>query len=359
VECDDRRSPASVTGKLLDNPTAYSFFQAIRLLRLHTGNCTGKDLEAFYRDHLRARPQLSLGFPATDLTNIDEDVRDGEEHYRLEATFLGLYGASSPLPTFYTEELLDEASNDKSVTRDFVDILNNDFYVQFFRAWCRSRLMVKAIDEKDDSWLERLDCLLGFGHAETRAAVPAECRQYRHIGLMTQYPRSALGLKTYLKDGLELSNVRVEQCVLRKVKIPVDQRFSLGVDINVLGEKSWIGEETEDRKGKCAVVVRDLDAIRYHDLLPGWEDGEILDNMVRGYLVEPYEYDLVLEMRPGEAHTAILGGEMWGGLGCDTWIFSGERLDHAEATFPNKGGQVNAVAKEPIVSLREQIQAHA
>lgn len=342
MECDDRRSPASVTGNLLDNPTAYSFFQAIRLLRLHTGNCTGKDLEAFYRDHLRARPQLSLGFPATDITAIDEETRDGEEYYRLEATFLGLYGSSSPMPTFYTEELLDEMSDDKTVTRDFVDILNNDFYVQFFRAWSRSRLMIKALDENDDSWLERLNCLLGYGHAETRSAVPEECRQFRHIGLMTQYPRSALGLKTLLKDALDLSDVRVEQCVLRKVKIPEDQRFSLGVQTNVLGDRCVIGEELDDRNGKCAIVIQGLDAMQYHKVLPGWGDGDKLDNMVRGYLVEPLEYDLVLGMRPGEAHTATIGGEMWSGLGCDTWIFSGERLEHAEATFPNEGGQVKA-----------------
>lgn len=342
MECDDRRSSASVARDLHDNPTAFSFFQAIRLLRLRAGSCTGRSLEEFYRDHLRVRPQLSLGFPATDITRIDEEQAPGGERYRIEATFLGLYGASSPMPTFYTEELLAEASEDRRVTRDFVDILNNDFYTQFFRAWSRSRLMLKALDEQDESWLERLNCLLGFGHPETRASVPEECRRFRHIGLMTQYPRSALGLKTLLKDSLDLAHVRVEQCVRRKVRIPRDQRFKLGVEFNVLGEQSWVGEELDDRSGKCAVEVGGLDAARYHDLLPDQGSGLELDNMVRGYLVEPFEYDLVLRLQPGEAHTAVVGGEMWSGLGCDTWIFSGDRLDHAEATFPNKGGRVRA-----------------
>jgi len=345
VECDDRRSSDSVTGKFIDNPAAYSFFQAIRLLRRHSGACTGKELEAFYRDHLRTRPQLSLGFPATDLTRIDVETRDDQEFFHLETTFLGLYGASSPMPTFYTEELLEEASEDKSVTRDFLDILNNDFYVQFFRAWSRSRLMIKTVEEKDYSWIERLHCLLGFGHAESWEKLPEECRRFRHIGLMTQYPRSAMGLRTLLKDALELSSVRVEQCVLRKVKIPADQRFALGEQANVLGEGAWIGEQLDDRMGKCAIEIRDLDAERYHDILPGWKDGTKLDNMVRGYLVEPFEYDLVLEMKPGEARTAVLGGETWSGLGFDTWVFSGESMERAGATFPNEGGQVNAAPR--------------
>jgi len=32
---------------------------------------------------------------------------------------------------------------------------------------------------------------------------------------------------------------------------------------------------------------------------------------------------------------------MWSGLSLDTWIFSGDRLEHAEAVFPNEGGQVH------------------
>ncbi|SMF09441.1 type VI secretion system baseplate subunit TssG [Desulfovibrio gilichinskyi] len=340
MDSNDRKSSASITGDLLDNPTQYSFFQAIRLLRLHSGGCTGKDLEAFFRDHLRVRPQLSLGFPATDLTYAEEEKHEDGDTYRLEATFLGLYGASSPLPVFYTEELLNEASEDKSVTRDFVDIINNDVYACFFRAWSRSRLMVKVVDEKDFSWLERLYSLLGFGHRVMIDSVPEECRSFRHIGLFTQYPRSALGLCTLLKDALEHKNIEVQQCILRKVKLPEDQLFSLGVDSNVLGERSWIGEELDDRTGKLAIVVRELDDVHYHKLLPGDGDGQRLDNLVRGYLVEPFQYDLVLEMAAGEAKTAILGGEQWSGLGCDTWIFSGERLGSARATFPNKGGHV-------------------
>ncbi|WP_319777057.1 type VI secretion system baseplate subunit TssG [Maridesulfovibrio sp.] len=333
--CDDRKPSASVTGKLLDKPTGFSFFQAIRLLRLHSHTCAGKELEEFFRDHLRVHPQLSLGFPATDLIDIEHEEGD---LYRLETTFLGLYGASSPLPVFYTEELLAEASEDKSVTRDFLNIINNNAYVQFFRAWSRSRLMIKAVDEEDHSWLERLDSLLGYGHHKAFSHVPPECRRYRHIGLLTQYPRSALGLETLLKDSLQHRDIHVEQCVLRKVKIPEDQRFCLGENSNLLGERSWIGEELEDRNSKLAVHLRNLDSGRFHQFL--FNDGRKLDNFVRSYLVEPFKYDLVLEMKSGEANTTVLGGEQWSVLGCDTWIFAGDYLEHAKASFADKRGHI-------------------
>jgi len=150
-----------------------------------------------------------------------------------------------------------------------------------------------------------------------------------------------VGLETLLKDSLQHGDIHVEQCVLRKVKIPDDQRFCLGVDSNVLGERSWVGEELEDRNSKFAVHLHELDSGRFHQLLPGATDGDKLDNLVRGYLVEPFKYDLVLEMMPGEANTAVLGGEQWSGLGCDTWVFSGNYLEYAKASFPNKGGHVH------------------
>ncbi len=336
-----RQPSASVINDLFEHPAGYSFFQAIRLLRLDAGNCTGSDLEHFFRDRLRLFPELSLGFPATDLTRIERNQEDTDDPYRLEATFLGLYGASSPLPMFYTEELLDEAAEDQCVTRDFFNILNNTIYIQFFRAWSRSRLMLKAVDEEDRSWLERLDCLLGYGHQKAFAKVPPECRQYRHIGLLTQFPRSALGLSTLLRDALGHRDIYVEQCVLYRICIPEDQRFRLGEGSNLLGERSWLGEELEDRNGKCAVHVRHLDSTTFHRLLPENTGGKKLDNLVRGYLVEPFKYDIILELRAGEARTVQLGGGQWGQLGYDTWLFSGESLEGARVSFPNKGGHVH------------------
>ncbi|MFO8111269.1 MAG: type VI secretion system baseplate subunit TssG [Desulfosalsimonadaceae bacterium] len=67
---------------------------------------------------------MSLAFPPADIDRIQE--MDLQEHsgYEITANFLGLYGISSPLPTFYTEELMHEAAEDESVCRDFIDVIN-------------------------------------------------------------------------------------------------------------------------------------------------------------------------------------------------------------------------------------------
>ncbi len=75
---------------------------------------------------------------------------------------------------------------------------------------------------------------------------------------------------------MQHAKIHVEQCVLRKVKIPEDQRFFLGQSSNTLGERSWVGEELEDRNSKFAVHLQRLDSASYHRLLPGAESGDKL-----------------------------------------------------------------------------------
>ena len=65
---------------------------------------------------------------------------DADGRYRIEANFFGLYGVTSPLPTFYTEDLIDEMRQGHSAGRDFVDILHAALYPLLFRAWEKHRI---------------------------------------------------------------------------------------------------------------------------------------------------------------------------------------------------------------------------
>lgn len=334
---ENRRAVPPVVQGLLTQPTGYSFFQAVRLLRLWACGPDGgfPTPDEFYRARLRIRPYLSLSFPATDMTDIAWQSA-GEDDYRIHitATFLGIYGTGSPLPTFYTEELLEELGDDRTVSRDFLDIFNQDFYVHFFKAWTKYRLMFKVLEERDADYIERLYCLLGLGHRELRRAMPHHDRTLRYIGLFTQFPRSALGLKTMLADLLAGPRVEVHQCVLRWVPIPEDQRMILGERSCTLGQDCWLGEQIQDRMGKVVIEVGDLDADKFHDLLPGRTLHDQVESLTAYYLVDPVEHDLRLKVRPGEVRPAQPGAGTWACLGYDTWLFSGELAQEAVVDLP-------------------------
>ena len=337
----DRGTLPALIARLAEKPQGFSYFQAVRLLKLWAGASDAAGADVFYDDSLRVRPHLSLAFPGSDLTEVSvgEAEQGASPRIDITATFLGLYGTGSPLPSFYTEELLDERSDDKSVSRDFLDILGNRTFVHFYRAWAKYRLLVKAVDEEDRDYLDRLYCLLGLGHEELRSKLSRPSAALRYIGLFTQYPRSALGLKTMLADAVgQTCCVDVEQCVHRWVPIPDDQRNSLGGGGCTLGEDCWVGGLVEDRMGKIIVEFGGLEAAKFHELLPGRELNYHVESLVGMYLVEPVEHDLRLKLLPGQVQPARPGHPQWSRLGYDTWLLSEGFTGEAEVTFPGLSG---------------------
>jgi type VI secretion system protein ImpH len=320
---------------LVRNGRGYAFFQVMRLLRLfgRGGPCFPEG-EGKETDRIRVRPELSLGFPASDVARVEE-VPGEDGCFRVTATFLGLYGSSSPLPTFYTEDLLEEAGEDASAARDFLDIVNHRLYLFLFECWTKYKPFLRVVEENRPEDVERLFCLVGLGEEALRESLPEPYALLRYSGLLTQQPRSAMGLVALLRDALGDVPVAVVPCVPRKTGIPMDQRLCLGTAANRLGEESVLGEEIDDRMGKFRLRIGPLDVGRFHALLPGGPEHGRLADLTRFYLKDPLEFDIELRLAEGEVRTACLGGPKWATLGRDTWTFAADRLQtEVKAVFP-------------------------
>jgi type VI secretion system protein ImpH len=330
----DRGSSADLKADLLSHPHAFSFFQVVRLLRLW--HRPQEATSAADLGGIRVRPELSLAFPASDVVSVQEVPGRERFDFLVTATFLGLYGSSSPLPTFYTEDLLDEAAADESVTRDFLDVVNAPLFTFLYRCWGKYRQVLQVVEEGSPDYGERLYCLLGLGEKELRDGVPGGPRLLRYIGLFTQFPRSALGLKTLLADALGGVPVEVVPCLLRRVKIPMDQRSVLGQPTSTLTGASFLGEEVEDRSGKFRLRIGPLKQQRFQALFPGMPLYQWLTFLTRLYVTDSLEYDLEVVLARGEVSNICLGAPEWSRLGLDTWVFSGELWEEVQTTFQPK-----------------------
>ncbi len=330
---EGRGSTSHLKSDLLQKGPEFSFFQVMRLLRLLEEEREGvRRGERWEAANVRVRPELSLAFPASDVVRVEE--KSGEPAaFTVSASFLGLYGSSSPLPTFYTEDLVNEAVEDVSLTRSFIDIVNHRLYLFLFRAWAKYRPFLQVVEEKNLHEAERLYCLTGLGEEELRREVFEAYGLLRYLGLFTQFPRSALGLVTLLQDALGVAPIEVIPCVAHRVKIPPDQRCALGISGHTLGEEVFLGEEMDDRMGKFRLQVGPLRSDSFHALLPGNPQHHQLNFLTRFYLNDPLEYDLTLVLEEKEASTACLGAPRWSMLGGDTWIFSGEGMGEVRTTL--------------------------
>jgi len=326
-------SYADIKREILTRPYAFSFFQIMRLLRfLEKRRFNEGGASARKNVKIEVRPELSLSFPAADVKGI-EPVAEGDEGFLVTATFLGLYGSSSPLPTFYTEELLEEAAEDENVTRDFLDVLNTHLYQLLFRCWTKYRLAVQVVEEEDPSQTQKLFCLLGLGSEKVRKKIPDSYRFIRYLGLVLQHPRSALGLRTVLGDALGELPIDVTPCLPRMAKVPEDQRCCIGAGASLLGESAFIGEELLDRTGKFRLMIGPVTGKSFLELLPGNEKHRLLTFLTDFYLAAPLEYDLEIRIEAGEVETSCLGGPQWAHLGWNTWVFSQQYREETTVIF--------------------------
>jgi type VI secretion system protein ImpH len=342
------RPHPTVIQDLQANPRKFSFNQLVRLLRLWTKEEKTGGWQDFLRERVRFRPTLSLGFAVTDVEDFEmEAAFDGDDSppftsARITASFLGLYGPSSPLPSFYTERLLDEQAEDRSVMRDFLDIFNTVFFLRSIRLSSILFPLQRGLMEKDKNALHMLMALAGFGNDELRGRLTDEPAFLRYAGLFCQSIRSAAGLRTIMADAVGNDNVRIHCNVPRLAPVPAEQRLRLGEASCTLGEDAVPGDAVPCYEGKIVIEFTQLDKTALRRLLPGAPLAVLLHDLVRNYCREPLEYAAALRLQPGAAIPLRLGGDGEGGfatIGHDAWIGWGRRepsspLPSATACFP-------------------------
>lgn len=327
----DIHNVSPIMEDLIAHGYEFSFAQLLRLARHHFAH-TGDLHEVPWQDRVWVRPTLNLAFPAADVAQVERHRNDGSE-LLITTTFMGLYGPSSPLPTHYTEDLLDEASLDCSLSRGFLDLLHQRLYHLYFQCWSKYRFFIRVTEEKNPQDLKRLFCLAGIDDKNQRAMISGVESLLRYTGLFTQHPRSASGLQTLLKDALEIKTLKVEQCVLRRVPIPHDQQLRIGVLGTRLGENTVLGSEVADRMGKFRIHIGPLSREEFASLLPDTPKYEKLALLTRFYIEAPLDFDVMVTMAEGEARPIRVGDPDGQRLGYNSWCFSGDTLGETSAVF--------------------------
>ncbi|WP_108650362.1 type VI secretion system baseplate subunit TssG [Dongshaea marina] len=307
----DRLTQPGVIEELKTRPELFSYVQALRLLRWQG---EGSD---YLKRRVRSRAQLSLGFPATDVVGLTEQGKQTT----LTTTFLGLYGPASPLPTFYTEELLDEANEDGCATRDFYDVLSQPFFEQYFRAWEKYRLLPQLVGARNPKLLERLFALVGI-QSDTLAGSEAEAFELLpYMGLLSQGMRSAQGLEALMRHLIGAdSKVWLEQWVERWVEIPGEQRCGLGEANSELGGECYLGSQIRDCSSACRIHVEVNDRALFESLLPGAPLYQKILKFLRHYMLDMLDMELRIWPGANVVGEPVLNSRQGALLGMNAWL---------------------------------------
>jgi type VI secretion system protein ImpH len=278
---------------------------------------------------LKIQPELNLDYPESEITGIARDEKTGA--YRITTTFFGLYGVSSPLPGYYTEELLDDEWDDLRSRKDFFDVIHNHLYPLLYQAWLKYKLAHNLVEFDGRKYAEIIFSLIGLGR-EYRSEDEDYGSLLRFAGLLSQRTRSLLGLKTLLQHIADDVAIDIRPCLQRKVSIVDKQRCLLGRQNATLGDNACIGKEVVDRNGKFGIDIGPLTAEQFQDFIRGHDLVRFSRRLLRIYMVQPLEYSVRLILAPGAARPACLGDEQSSLLGSNCWISSksNESVEHVE-----------------------------
>lgn len=313
MDQSDGTSIADLKQDLLENGQDFDFFQAYRLLQRLNALSTNS---RFDQRDIRVRPNLELGYGDTDIFEILE--LPGNKGFEVVTNLAGLYGISSPLPDFYTEELLDYEWEGYDGPRAFLDLLNNHLLTKLFDAWRLNRLSQNTIEGRLQDYRRLIASITNNPGLELSPDNELAQQKLRFSGLFSLYTKSATGLRTLLQGYLETDAVEVIEHHRSVSPVPERDRFRLGQQASVLGEDAHIGSRVTDVNSGVSVRVGPIDESVYRDRFV--DDGRwlLLTRLVREYLVEPLavQFELLVHRANGEPGL----GQDWNHLGQTSYL---------------------------------------
>lgn len=322
---DDGPAAGSLIGLLEREAFRFDFYQAVRLVELlrpgkiPVGHGGSNDEPVVFRS------KVGLDFPASDLVSA-EFSGDESEPVRLTVAFMGLAGGSGPLPTPFTELIIQRTAARDYATRDFLDIFNHRLISFLYRSRKKHRLSLDNRPPETTNFARWLFDLSGLEFA----AHDRDSRKWarsllRYAGILTHQVRSMSALEAILSDYFR-APVHGEQLLGRWLVIAARDRTRigrgsganrrLGVD-TVLGTRAW------DQAGRIRLRISALNLARLREFLPGRRAFESLGRIARVHLQQDIDIDLRLSLDPGQVLGTRLGRKNDSRLGWTSWLSTG------------------------------------
>lgn len=358
--------PLNLNRFFLKEGTDLNFFQAVYLLeRIFRGKSalgTGDDLGS---EPIRFETLNSLGFPPAEVAAVlpplsfrsqaeeletakrgdepppDPDalppIRDligaGGGPLRISLTFMGLYGVSSPLPSYFVDPVTLRKIEYFELKK-FLDIFSHRIYSLYYRSWKKYRHYAQFRPELPDDYTLRLLALTGqwprrIGKVHVRGE-SAEFNLLRipYARFLGNRVRSAKGLQQLLRGYFGFERVKIRQFQSNWVEIPV--KASLGDASVKLGRSMRLGDRMQDRLSRFTVEIGPMPRSQFNRFLPPPPEkrdasvgrsalAEQVRELIDAYLRDPLEYRIKVILQPEEGRNPVLGSEN-SRMGMGIWL---------------------------------------
>lgn len=350
------RKNSSVVEKLLSEPHAYSFFQAVRILersmQMATPNMAmgermghAKNAVAGFAppstEVIRLHASQSFKFPQAEIFSIERSTgKNVIPQWQVQVNFMGLTGCMGVLPYHYTELILQRLKQKDETLVHFLNLFNHRTISLFYQASTKYHLPIEYERKKlnadtkkqRDMQTRVLLSLVGLGTEglNERLQIRDESLLF-YSGLLTQQVRTASGLKQVLQDYFNIP-VKIQEFVGQWQELIPDVRTQLGRKTlpkgqnAQLGHSAMVGHKGWFAQGKIRIFLGPLNREQFYKFAPGTKALKALNDMVRMYVGIERDYDFIIEVRRKDIPRKItLNKDTKPIMGWNTWLSSTDK----------------------------------
>lgn len=322
---DPAVAPDKIQQRLAEEPFAFEFFQAVRLL---AGLLPAREEVGRFQppasELVRFSAHATVSFPASEIQSLSLP-EDGQPV--MTVNFMGLTGPLGVLPLYYTELVMERLRARDTSLRDFLDVFNHRSISLFYQAWEKYRFPIAYERGRSGHFLEMLQAMVGLGTPAlaNRQAVSDEALLF-YTGLLAQQPRSAIAIEQILADYFEVP-VEVEQFVgaWSSLDRETQTRFEDSEGFSTqLGWGAVVGDEVWDLQSRVRVKLGPLPLKKYLEFLPSGTAYAPLRALTRFFSGGDLDFEVQLILEREEVPSCVLGaeGEQAPRLGWATWVKS-------------------------------------
>lgn len=316
----DGQTTDSLIQQLTQNPTAFDYYAAVRLLQ-----CRFPDRPRIgYSDSPAQDPVRFAQSPALDFAAATMEAVRNKNPARPPVVYsrhFGLFGPNGPLPlclTAYARERILHHGDATFV--EFCNIFHHRLASFFFRSWANGQKTVDFDRPQDQCWPEFVGSLVGLGMDSLRGRdhVPDHAKLYL-AGRLVPQSRNAEGLEAIIQEFFGIPT-EVHTFVGRWLRLPPDSVCKLGdsPETGSLGTTLIAGSKIWNCQMHFRLRLGPMKLADFERLLPNGAAFSRLRDWIRLYLGEELSWDAQLVLAKEEIPTVQLGRA--GRLGWTTWV---------------------------------------
>ncbi len=288
METSLRLSTSSIKEDFFQKPYDFSFFQGMRILE-----------HIFGLNAIHVKAYVTLSPASSDIQHIKMISLD---KVSLTINLLSIAGSQGPLPTPYTELVMDRLKQKDLGFNDFLDIFNHKLSMLYYKIYKNFTPGFDLCPPHKSFFGESVIGLCGLSLSYTMGENVSKRIFLKYSGILWQQPRSVVGLEQILSDFFRVP-AKIYPFQGKFMNVDKEDWTSIGVNLsknNTLGQDAMIGKQSWIVPSHMMVQIGIVNEDWIEEFLKGGSAYTHLKALIHHYCGRKYPFDLHLLCRPSK-----------------------------------------------------------